>query len=75
MAIGPLVAGPLWQLQCCTSYGIRECRLMLDRYATIPKLRRNFGYWPALSIAEARIQHRDMHSRLERLMSIKDIHR
>jgi hypothetical protein len=41
----------------------------------IPKLRRNFWYWPALSIAEARIQHRDMHSRLERLMSIKDIHR
>jgi hypothetical protein len=74
--IGLLVAGQLWRLQRGTAYGIREGRVMLDRRDRNPFTGAEFPVpaiinprfaaftLPALSIAEARNQHRDLLRRL-----------
>jgi len=74
--IGLLVAGQLWRLQRGTAYGIREGRVMLDRRDRNPYTGAEFPVpaivnprmaaftLPALSIAEARNQHREMLRRL-----------
>ncbi|MCA3413861.1 MAG: hypothetical protein INF84_04595 [Roseomonas sp.] len=76
MDIGLLVAGQLWRLQRGTAYGIREGRVMLDRRDRNPFTGAEFPVpaiinprfaaftLPALSIAEARNQHRDLLRRL-----------
>ncbi|MCA3332614.1 MAG: hypothetical protein INF63_16440, partial [Roseomonas sp.] len=76
MDIGLLVAGQLWRLLRGTAYGIREGRVMLDRRDRNPYTGAEFSVpaivnprmaaftLPALSTAEARIQHRDMLRRL-----------
>jgi hypothetical protein len=76
MDIGLLVAGQLWRLQRGTAYDIRESRFMLDRRGRNPYTGADFPVstivnprmaaftLPALSIAEARNQHRDMLRRL-----------
>ncbi|MCA3413162.1 MAG: hypothetical protein INF84_01055 [Roseomonas sp.] len=76
MDIGLLVAGQLWRLQRGTAYGIREGRVMLDRRDRNPYTGAEFPVpaivnprmatftLPALSVAEARNQHRDMLRRL-----------
>jgi hypothetical protein len=76
MDIGLLVAGHLWRLQRGTGYGIREGRVMLDRRDRNPFTGAEFPVpaivnprmaaftLPALSVAEARNQHRDLLRRL-----------
>ncbi len=76
MDIGLLVAGQLWRLLRGTAYGIREGRVMLDRRDRNPFTGAEFPVpaiinprfaaftLPALSVAEARNQHRDLLSRL-----------
>jgi hypothetical protein len=76
MDIGLLVAGQLWRLQRGTAYGIREGRVMLDRRDRNPFTGAEFPVpaiinprfaaftLPALSVAEARNQHRDLLRRL-----------
>ena len=76
MDIGLLVAGQLWRLQRGTGYGIREGRVMLDRRDRNPFTGAEFPVpaiinprfaaftLPALSVAEARNQHRDLLRRL-----------
>jgi hypothetical protein len=76
MDIGLLVAGQLWRLQRGTGYGIREGRVMLDRRDRNPFTGAEFPVpaivnprfaaftLPALSVAEARNQHRDLVRRL-----------
>jgi hypothetical protein len=76
MDIGLLVAGQLWRLQRGTAYGIREGRVMLDRRDRNPYTGAEFPVpaivnprfaaftLPALSVAEARNQHRDLLRRL-----------
>jgi hypothetical protein len=76
MDIGLLVVGPLWRLQRGTAYGIREGRVMLDRRDRNPFTGAEFPVpaivnprmaaftLSALSIAEARNQHRDLLRRL-----------
>ena len=70
--IGLLVAGQLWRLQRGTAYGIREGRVMLDRRDRNPFTGAEFPVpaiinprfaaftLPALSLTEARNQHRDL---------------
>jgi hypothetical protein len=74
--IGLLVAGQLWRLQRGTAYGIREGRVMLDRRDRNPYTGAEFPVpaiinprfaaftLPALSLTEARNQHRDLLRRL-----------
>ena len=76
MDIGLLVAGQLWRLLRGTAYGIREGRVMLDRRDRNPFTGAEFPVpaiinprfaaftLPALSVAEARNQHRDLLRRL-----------
>jgi hypothetical protein len=76
MDVGLLVAGQLWRLQRGTAYGIREGRVMLDRRDRNPYTGAEFPVpaivnprfaaftLPALSVAEARNQHRDLLRRL-----------
>jgi hypothetical protein len=76
MDIGLLVAGQLWRLLRGTAYGIREGRVMLDRRYRNPFTGAEFPVpaivnprfaaftLPALSVAEARNQHRDLLRRL-----------
>jgi hypothetical protein len=76
MDIGLLVAGQLWRLQRGTAYGIREGRVMLDRRDRNPYTGAEFPVpaiinprfaaftLPALSVAEARNQHRELLRRL-----------
>ena len=72
MDIGLLVAGQLWQLQRGPAYGIHEGRVILDRRDRNPFTGAEFPVpaiisprvaaftLPALSVAEARNQHRDL---------------
>jgi hypothetical protein len=76
MDIGLLVAGQLWRLLRGTAYGIREGRVMRDRRDRNPFTGAEFPVpaiinprfaaftLPALSVAEARNQHRDLMRRL-----------
>jgi len=76
MDIGLLVAGQRWRLLRGTAYGIREGRVMLDRRDRNPFTGAEFPVpaivnprmaaftLPALSVAEARNQHRDLLRRL-----------
>ena len=76
MDIGLLVAGHLERLQRGTAYGIREGRVILDRrdrnpltgaeFPVPPIINPRFAAFtlPALSVAEARNQHRDLLRRL-----------
>jgi hypothetical protein len=76
MDIGLLVAGQLWRLQRGTAYGIREGRVMLDRRDRNPYTGAEFPVpaiinprfaaftLPALSLTEARNQHRELLRRL-----------
>ena len=76
MDIGLLVAGQLWRLQRRKAYGIRDGRVMLDRRDRNPVTGARFPVpaiinprfaaftLPALSLTDARNQHRDLLRRL-----------
>lgn len=76
MDIRLLVAGQLWRLQRGPAYGIRKGRVLLDRRDRNPFTGVEFPVpaiinprfaaftLPALSVAEARNQHRDLLRRL-----------